>query len=77
MPNLKMESKQASMMVVGGVDTHADAHTVAALDELGRRLGCAVFPATRAGYGALTSGWPGTAASARSESKAPAAMALD
>lgn len=54
MPNLKMESKQASMMVVGGVDTHADAHTVAALDELGRRLGCAVFPATRAGYGALT-----------------------
>jgi transposase len=54
MPNLKMESKPSSMMVVGGVDTHADTHTVAAVDELGRRLGCAVFPATRAGYGALT-----------------------
>jgi transposase len=52
--NLKMESKPSSMIVVGGVDTHADTHTVAALDELGRRLGSAVFPASRAGYRALT-----------------------
>ena len=53
MPNAKTDSKPSLMSVVGGVDTHADTHTVAALDQLGRRLGCAVFPASRAGYGAL------------------------
>lgn len=36
--------------VVGGVDTHSDTHTVAALDGLGRLLGHETFPATRAGY---------------------------
>jgi transposase len=36
--------------ITGGVDTHADTHTVAALDELGRLAGCATFPATRAGH---------------------------
>ena len=36
--------------IVGGVDSHADTHTVAALDFMGRRLGCAVFPATTTGY---------------------------
>ena len=39
--------------VTGGVDTHADTHTVAALDELGRSLGQQTFPATIAGYGQL------------------------
>jgi transposase len=39
--------------VTGGVDTHLDTHTVAALDGLGRRLGHATFPATRVGYAAL------------------------
>jgi transposase len=53
MPKARMESKPSSMIVVGGVDTHADTHTVAALDQVGRRLGCAVFPAHRAGYRAL------------------------
>lgn len=53
MPNAKTDSKPSLMSVVGGVDTHADTHTVAALDQLGRRLGCAVFPASRAGYRAL------------------------
>ncbi|WP_460854185.1 IS110 family RNA-guided transposase [Nocardioides montaniterrae] len=38
------------------MDTHADTHTVAALDQLGRQLGHATFPATSAGYGALL-GW--------------------
>jgi transposase len=56
MPNAKTESKPSLISVVGGVDTHADTHTVAVLDQLGRRLGCAVFPADRAGYRALT-GW--------------------
>jgi transposase len=36
--------------VVGGVDTHKDTHTAAALDERGRLLGCAQFPATPRGY---------------------------
>ncbi len=36
--------------ITGGVDTHADTHTVAALDGLGRLLGHATFPATASGY---------------------------
>jgi transposase len=41
--------------VIGGVDCHADTHHAAALDDCGRRLGDATFPATRAGYQALLS----------------------
>ena len=36
--------------VTGGVDTHKDTHLAAALDELGRVLATAMFPATPAGY---------------------------
>lgn len=36
--------------IIGGVDTHGQTHTVAALDGLGRLLGHATFPATREGY---------------------------
>lgn len=36
--------------VTGGVDTHVDTHTGAALDELGRLLGHETFPATAYGY---------------------------
>ena len=36
--------------VVGGVDTHKDTHTAAAIDDCGRLLGYAQFPATRGGY---------------------------
>ncbi|PFG96328.1 transposase [Saccharopolyspora erythraea NRRL 2338] len=39
--------------VTGGVDTHRDTHTAAALDGAGRLLGCAEFPATEPGYAAL------------------------
>jgi transposase len=39
--------------VTGGVDTHKDTHTAAALDAAGRTLGSAQFPATTAGYAAL------------------------
>lgn len=35
--------------VVGGVDTHRDEHTAAALDAAGRMLGTASFPATGTG----------------------------
>lgn len=39
--------------VTGGVDTHADTHTVAALDGLGRLLGHETFPATCRGFAQL------------------------
>ena len=35
--------------VVGGVDTHKDIHVATALDEVGRLLATASFPATRQG----------------------------
>ena len=39
--------------VVGGVDTHQDTHTAAAIDGTGRLLGHRTFTATGAGYRAL------------------------
>jgi transposase len=39
--------------VTGGVDTHKDTHTAAALDAAGRTLGSAQFGITPAGYAAL------------------------
>ncbi len=36
--------------VIGGVDTHKDTHTAAAVDATGKVLGNATFPATSAGY---------------------------
>src|SRR5690349_4231410 len=39
--------------ITGGVDTHAETHTVAALDELGRSLGHKAFSASLAGYAEL------------------------
>src|SRR6266550_2317719 len=42
--------------VIGGVDTHKDAHVVAALTEQGALLGTASFPADSIGYGQLL-GW--------------------
>ena len=38
------------LLVFGGVDTHADTHTVAAVSHLGAMLGHASFPATPEGY---------------------------
>jgi transposase len=45
--------------VTGGVDTHADVHVVAAIDQVGRELGWASFPTTPAGYEDLAS-WLGS-----------------
>lgn len=42
--------------VTGGVDTHKDTHTAAALDSAGRLLGHRQFPTSPAGYAALL-GW--------------------
>jgi hypothetical protein len=36
-----------------GVDTHADVHIAAALDQLGRRLGTLAVPSSPAGYASL------------------------
>ncbi|MDN5704928.1 MAG: IS110 family transposase [Yaniella sp.] len=36
--------------VYAGIDTHADTHHVAVIDELGRKLGDKQFPTTRSGY---------------------------
>jgi transposase len=36
--------------VIGGVDTHADVHVAAVVDQVGRVLGTQAFPATAAGY---------------------------
>lgn len=47
---------QPGVEVTGGVDTHKDTHVAAALDQLGRVLGTAPFPATPAGYRQLA-GW--------------------
>ena len=42
-------AKQA-LPVTGGVDTHADVHVAAVVDQVGRVLGTEAFPATAAGY---------------------------
>ena len=50
------QTHQAHHEVTGGVDTHKDTHTVAALDASGRLLGHREFVATPAGYAGLL-GW--------------------
>ena len=42
--------------VVGGVDTHADSHVAAAVDDNGGLLGVESFPADVSGFGELL-GW--------------------
>ena len=39
----------AATAVIGGVDTHADAHVAAVCDELGAVLGICAFPTTGRG----------------------------
>ncbi|HVQ18297.1 MAG TPA: IS110 family transposase [Actinomycetes bacterium] len=51
-----LETTDPEREVTAGIDTHADTHTVAALDELGRLLGHATFAATSLGYEQLL-GW--------------------
>lgn len=41
------------MIVTVGVDTHTDVHVAAVLDQAGRLLGTASFPATTRGYAQL------------------------
>jgi transposase len=46
-------ANNSQIQVFGGVDTHQDTHTAAALDGAGAMLGSRQFPATTAGYTAL------------------------
>jgi len=48
-----LDAVPGQLLVFGGVDTHADTHTVAAIDERGGLLGHARFPATAAGFDQL------------------------
>ena len=41
---------EQALPVTGGVDTHADVHVAAAVDQVGRVPGTQAFPATAAGY---------------------------
>jgi transposase len=47
---------ETAQRVIGGVDTHKDAHVVVALDHLGRQLGASSFPSTGTGCRDLL-GW--------------------
>ena len=55
MPTMTQPStgEQTCTLVTGGVDTHQDTHTAAALDQTGRLLGHRQFPATAPGYASL------------------------
>src|SRR4051812_41875169 len=55
MPSITPQLQQV-LQVAGGVDTHADTHTAAVIDQVGRVLGTEQFPATASGYAALL-GW--------------------
>ena len=44
---------ESARPITGGVDTHADVHVAAAVDENGGVLGVEAFPTTPAGYAGL------------------------
>ncbi|WP_409333309.1 IS110 family transposase [Trujillonella humicola] len=50
MTTIAPETITGQDQVAGGVDTHSDTHTAAAVDTAGRMLGHRQFPATAAGY---------------------------
>jgi transposase len=58
-----------------GVDTHADSHTAALLDDLGRLLATLVIPTTLAGYQQLLTWARGHGELVRAGWKAPAPTA--
>jgi transposase len=56
---MMMDTAGKTSRITGGVDTHKDTHTAAALDATGRVLGNATFPASAVGYAELLT-WLGT-----------------
>jgi transposase len=61
--------------VTGGVDTHADVHVAAAVDQVGRVLGTQAFPADAAGYRAALAWMSSQGELAKVGWRAPAATA--
>jgi transposase len=55
----RMGSAHQAVRLTLGVDTHAEQHVVAALDQHGHLLGTSAIPTTPAGYAALLA-WDGT-----------------
>ncbi|TDD41764.1 IS110 family transposase, partial [Kribbella antibiotica] len=53
MSTIARTNTEPELDITGGVDTHRDTHTAAAIDQAGRMLGHQTFPTTRAGYAAL------------------------
>ena len=53
MTTIARGNTEPELEITGGVDTHRDTHTAAAIDQVGRMLGHAAFPTTHAGYTAL------------------------
>ena len=66
------DAARHELLVFGGVDTHADSHTVAAISHLGVMLGHASFPATPEGYRQLDRWLAGHGPVVRSGWRAPA-----
>ncbi len=56
---MQNDPQDITRAVVGGVDTHKDAHVAAVIDLVGRLLGTRSFPTTATGYAALLR-WTGT-----------------
>ncbi len=50
---MQHEQREVTRVVIGGVDTHKDAHVAAVIDLVGRLLGTCSFPTTAAGYASL------------------------
>src|SRR6201986_2402607 len=50
---MAMTIVESTRPILGGVDTHADVHVAAAVDEHGGVLGVESFPSTRSGFVAL------------------------
>jgi hypothetical protein len=67
--------KHTDLSVIGGVDTHADTHQAAVLDQRGRLLGTAEFATSIGGYQQLLDWLAATAACRPSAWKAPAPTA--
>ena len=65
-----------TIIVTGGVDTHAEFHVAAAVDANGGVLGVETFDTTTHGYRELALGLPASARSASSAAKGPAPTAL-
>jgi transposase len=59
MSTIARGNAEPELEITGGVDTHRDTHTAAAIDQAGRMLAHQTFPTTETGYAALLA-WLGS-----------------